>query len=196
MGPLAARSGGGQRRQIPVGQVLIFLRWAAWLYRVVLRDRDYVTINLDESPVERCIARRRGWALQEERGARCPLHEGISTRESRSHVTLVSCISSLPELQPALPQMLIARDRGLNRREKEMLRAALRPVEWLPEQGGWVTAANIDLVLGRLRARVTEAIGPVELVLALDCATQRLGVAALRSMARHKFIVLLIPARQ
>ncbi len=175
-------------------QVSIFLRWAYWLFNAVLVGRAHVVLNMDESPVERCIPRRRGWVVSEAHTGRCALHEGIATRESRSHVTLVAVIADMPALQPALPQTLIARDRGINRHEKGLLQHAVRPLSWLPGQNGWVTATNVGVVLARIRRAVREAIGECEVVLAWDCATQHLSEAALRSLTEEGFVPLLIPA--
>jgi hypothetical protein len=96
-------------------QVRDFYAWTHWLYGVVLRGRDYVTANLNETAaVLMAIARRLGHVVNLPLGrARAQLFERIARHQSRGHCALMARASSRASLQAQLPQFLLTRDTTL-----------------------------------------------------------------------------------
>lgn len=102
--------------------------WTTRLFDRVLRGREHIVINMDETALPRLITRRAGNVAAVQSGAsRAQLFERVSRQESHGHVTLVACIASAAALQRYLPQLLLTKDSRLSALETETLRGLREP---------------------------------------------------------------------
>ena len=179
------------------GQVQAFLRWSQWLARIAFVDEDVVMLNIDETAVERLIPHRQGNSIvfRPLSVAAAQVYERIARRDSHGHVTLMGCVSSVPELQQWLPQFVLANDGKLSRAEKMRLRALLAPFVWLEGCAGWVNSESFCAILTRLRRAVLRLRPGARLVIACDPASQHTTQQVISHAARLRVQLLFIPGR-
>ena len=171
--------------------------WAQWLLRGVLDLERTVVVNLDETAVERAIARRPGHVLGSGRrgAARELLYERVGRSESHGHLTLVASLTPDQSLQQFLPQFVLTKDALVNRREHDRLRRLETPLVWVPGTSGWVTSENFPSILTALR-RVLRHHRPNHAhVLVLDSASQHLATDVLTHASRLNIHLVFVPAR-
>ncbi len=123
-------------------QVMIYLRWAQWLFRCGLRHLNHVVINIDETSVSASHDTDTGWVVNA--GVRAA--SNLTTVASRSggpvlSCTLLGCICSDPAVQPHLPQVLLPKARGsgaLPQYVLDQFSACGAPPELWLGTNGWV----------------------------------------------------------
>jgi hypothetical protein len=106
-------------------------------------------VNMDETAVERLIPHRQGNSMvfRPMSVAAGHVYERIARRDSHGHVTLMGCVSSVPELQIVLPQFILANDARISRAEALKLRSLRAPLLWLEGCAGWLNSESFCLIL-------------------------------------------------
>ena len=79
------------------------LQWAEWLRRCVLGDRETIFVNLDETPMAKQMPARRGYVTNQIGTLDGDWHARITTRDTRSHATLMAAVCDDALLQKHLP---------------------------------------------------------------------------------------------
>ena len=152
-------------------------------------------VNMDETAVERLIPHRQGNSVvfRPMSVAAGHVYERIARRDSHGHVTLMGCVSSVPELQPTLPQFILANDAKISRAEALKLRSLRAPLLWLEGCAGWVNSDSFCQILTRLRRAVIAVRPSARLVIACDSATQHTTLQVVNHAARLRVQLLYIP---
>ena len=143
-------------------QVLIYLRWAQWLFRCGLRHLNHVVINMDETSVSASHDTDKGWVVNA--GVRAS--SNLTTVASRSggpvlSCTLLGCICSDSAVQPHLPQVLLpkARRAELPQYVLDQFSACGAPLEFWHGTNGWVDYVSMKHWATRLRSVVQSCHG-------------------------------------
>lgn len=174
--------------------MLSFLQWYRWLRHGPLAGREVITVNMDETSVERAVPHRRGHVLSETSRLR-RWHERIGRRESHSHMILVAFVCDRDDIQPYLPQVFMPKDEALSVAERAKFAGLPLPLYWQQGTAGWVTSANLPQVLTRLRRAILQRAPHAHIVLVMDCATQHLSHDVLTHVSRLGIVhVVLVPA--
>ena len=178
-------------------QVQAFLRWSEWLVRTAFAEDEVVLLNIDETAVERLIPHRQGNCLvfRPLSAAAAQVYERIARRDSHGHVTLMGCVCSNAELQPLLPQFVLANDGKLSRVEKVTLRALSAPMVWLEGCAGWVNSESFCQILTRLRRSVLSWRPGARIIIACDSASQHTTLQVVNHAACLRVQLLSIPGR-
>ena len=87
------------------------LQWAEWLRNCVLGGRETVFVNLDETPMAKQMPARCGYVCNLIGTLDSDWHARITTRDTRSHATLMAAVCDDTLLQKHLPQLLLTKDR-------------------------------------------------------------------------------------
>jgi hypothetical protein len=158
---------------------------------------DVVMVNMDETAVESLIPHRQGNSVvfRPMSVAAGHVYERIARRDSHGHVTLMGCVSSVPELQPVLPQFILANDARISRAEALKLRSLRAPLLWLEGCAGWVNSESFCQILTRLRRAIIAVRPSARLVIACDSATQHTTLQVVNHAARLRVQLLYIPGR-
>ena len=181
------------------GQVKIFLRWLQYVVHMVVYDRQHVIINADETALATvrhsgvgmacCAARRNSARVGRPRD---PVDKAFT------HVTYFAVVCDCAELQPLLPQLLLARY-PRNAAVPAVLQAQYRscghPFEFWNGSAGRVTPVIFRKWVTRLRQAVGSFNAGAWIVLILDCATSHLDRASVAHLRRLGVLVVIIPAK-
>ena len=176
------------------GEARLMLQWAEWLRKCVLGGRETVFVNLDETPMAKQMAARRGYVCHLIGTLDSDWHARIATRDTRSHATLMAAVCDDALLQKHLPQLLLTKDKTLTRAEKTALAHLPLPVRWLSGTTGWMTSSILKQVLTIYR-RAIRAVRPnAEIVMVFDVAPQHVTHEVFMHLNRLGLHTLLIPA--
>jgi hypothetical protein len=181
-------------------KVMIYLRWAQWLFRCGLRHLNHVVINMDETSVSANHDTDKGWVVNA--GVRAA--SNLTTTASRSGgpvltCTLLGCICSDSLVQPHLPQVFLPKARGsgdVPNYVMQQFAGCGAPQEFWHGTNGWVDFVSMKHWATRLRSVVQSCHGlQTWIVLVLDCATCHLDVRTIRHLRQLGIVVLLIPSK-
>ena len=177
-----------------IREAALMLQWAEWLRKCVLGGRETIFVNLDETPMAKQMKARRGYVCEVIGTVASDWHARITTRDSRSHATLMAAVCDDAELQRHLPQLLLTKDETLTRAEKTALAALPLPIRWLRGTSGWMTSALCKQVFTIYR-RAIRAVRPnADIVMVFDVASQHVTRDVLMHLNRLNMHTLLIPA--
>ena len=123
---------GHSSEMTPPPQVTLFYQWIQWLHCSVLREREAVWLNLDESPIPLGVPTEKGYQMFSDAGSRRRARQPVPQSDTRSHATLVATICNRPELQPHVPQFLLTKDKRMTPVEQALLRDPGLPLVWVP----------------------------------------------------------------
>ena len=176
------------------GQARLMLQWSNWLRASVLEGRETVFVNLDETPMAKQMPARRGYVCHLIGTLDSDWHARISTRDTRSHATLMAAVCDDALLQQHLPQLLLTKDKTLTRAEKTALSNLPLSVRWLSGSTGWMTSSLMKQVFTIYR-RAIRAVRPnAEIVMVFDVASQHVTHEVFMHLNRLNLHSLLIPA--
>ena len=175
-------------------QVSVFFQWLQWLYLAVLRGADAVIVNIDETPLTKGMVPRSGYNWFHRHRQKTQARAPIASRETRSHATLLACVTADPDLQRCLPQFVLTKDKSLSGLEKDRLIALPAPLTWVQGTAGWVTQHNLKGMLTTLRRCIRNRCPGKQLILVMDCAAQHTNYNVLAHASRLNLHVVLVPS--
>ena len=200
------RAGGGQgvfdRSTIGPEQVGIYHRWFRWLTEVVLKDRDFVLVNMDETGVGHVQKEKKGYSVNPA-GDEHRQFERFGTDKSGVDYTdmktsLLGVVCSDPTVQPHLPQFVLPKYRAKKLPPQYLLESYERmgyPLIIKHGTTGWNDEETMKEFLLELRT-VIYSIDPKKwILLVLDDARCHVSRAMLNYIKILGFLVIVIPAR-
>lgn len=129
---------------------------------------------------------------------RPPTRMGDAVDRSNTKTTLMATVCDSRDLQPYLPQIVLARYTQ-NARPPAHLLAACRdtgePLEYWHGTGGFATSAIIKLWATRMRSVVHSFNPDAWILLVWDCSQTHLNLEVARHMRRLGILVILVPAK-
>ena len=181
-------------------QAVIFLCWLQYIVHEVVLDRQHVFINMDETGLSSCRHDGRGMAVHQRR-----LGEARSRRRPRDPVdrsnsctTYMATVCDAAELQPLLPQVVLAKYTQ-NREPPAALQQQYRnsgfPLEFWHGTGGRVTPRIFRTWATRLRSVVSSFQPRAYIILILDCAVSHLDRDSMAHLRRLGILAVYVPAR-
>ena len=186
-------------------QVAIWCGWTHWLRTVVLKDKNHVCINLDETMVRHEYPSPKGNVVTPPRlshRAATGCFQRVSRSSEKAGTTLMASVCDNDDLQPHLPQIWLPKDspiKPMSRGLQDELRFALS--DGYPQQvwggtGGWMTTKIFSMVLITLVARVRERLGhDYAIVVIFDAAGSHANEEILQTARSLGIVVLLIPGQ-
>ena len=182
-------------------QVGIYHRWFRWLTEVVLHNRKFVLVNMDETGVANCEASKQGyWMATDPEVAGRTLHKASKGKADYTDqkTSLLGVICSDPLIQPHLRQLILPKYRGKKMPPKYMqeLYADIGyPAQVVHGTTGWNDDACFRFFLLELR-KVVYAIDPeMWIVLILDTCRVHVSRQNLLYIRSLGLLIILIPAR-
>ena len=173
--------------------------YAEWLAQC--KGRVLFRMNLDESAICMHPGAGRGAVfvskkrLREDRDCR----QHVAFAKKRCYLSYVSIICDRPDVQPLLPQFIIANERTLLKRDlPTLIRAAPPNVRLLRQRSAWNTArltVRIVGLLGDALRALRGRLSDIQPLLLLDAAKIHLHGSVLRACKAYGFWVLVIPPR-
>jgi hypothetical protein len=176
------------------GEARLMLQWAEWLRRCVLGDRETIFVNLDETPMAKQMPARRGYVTNQIGTLDGDWHARITTRDTRSHATLMAAVCDDALLQKHLPQLLLTKDKTLTRAEKTALANLPRPIRWLAGSSGWMTSSILKQVFTIYRREIRAIRPNAEIVMVFDVASPHMTREVFMHLNRLNLHTLLVPA--
>lgn len=116
-----------------------------------------------------------------------------SLGERRMAVTYIAAVCDDPQLQPKLPQVVVATKRFLTKKLKQSIKTPAS-VTLLAEKSAWNNSAIMVKVLTMLADALKEELDKRHIVLMLDVAQCHLSKAVLQEARRLKFWLVFVPA--
>ena len=171
-----------------------------FIVQEVMFDRQHVFVNVDETGLSACRHSGRGMAL-----CRLRRRPGAVERRPRDPVdrsntctTYVAAVCDSAELQPLLPQVVLARYT-----QNQVPPAALQqqyrslgfPLEFWHGTRGRVTPRIFRQWATRMRSVVFSFQPRAWIVLILDCAVSHLDKATMAHLRRLGILAIFVPAR-
>jgi hypothetical protein len=167
------------------------------LIRHVMKDRDFVVLNADETCLSNMTSWTHGTFITRIRSKR--ISEGsapVAKRQAR--LTLLAAISDDAAMQSKLPQICLphtAAGRSPNAEQLDMYAAMEKPMEVWYGSKGWVTALIFMRWLTHVRRTVHAHRPGAWLVLLIDCSPIHLCLKVLQHCRRLGILLLFVPAR-
>ena len=118
----------------------------------------------------------------------------MARRETRTHATLLACVTADPDLQRYLPQFVLPKHNPLSALEKGRLIALPAPLTWVQGTAGWVTQHNLKGMLTTLRRCIRNRCPGKQLILVMNWAAQHTKYNVLAHASRLNLHVVLVPS--
>jgi hypothetical protein len=178
---------------------MLYLRWARFAIDHALRGRCYVILNMDETSLSTVEDQSRGLRTcrRTPRGRVQKRQEDIFDRSNRK-TTLLAVVCDSRELQPYLPQIVLARYTKSGMPPAHILDACTatgEPLEYWHGTGGWASSATIKNWATRARSIVHSFNPDAWILLIWDCSQTHLNLQVARHLRRLGVLVLFIPAK-
>ena len=169
----------------------------AHLASLGLTLREATFINIDETAIPYHVGGRLGMLKKD-----CPkelkgrMSERATLKDRRGHCTFMAALSNDPDVQKALPQVLLPNMEGRKRKWKnsEVLKNAGPTIRVISGTAGWSTADSMKEYFDHLEG-VLQALGKDKVVLVMDAAGSHVSVETLRHVRKKKWQVLMVPGR-
>ena len=171
--------------------------WQWWNY---LQSRTppgkcLLRVNLDETAV--CLHQGGGrGSLFVTKRQRAGLVESAPTNKRRCYMTHVGLICDRTDLQPLLPQVLVANEATLQAGTLAALSAACPPnVRLVRQKSSWSNGHLCALIVGLIMEALGVHAGLLQVVLILDAARLHFGPPMINACRRHGVWPLFVPAK-
>lgn len=171
--------------------------WQWWNY---LQSRTppgkcLLRVNLDETAV--CLHQGGGrGSLFVTKRQRAGLVESAPTNKRRCYMTHVGLICDRTDLQPLLPQVLVANEATLQAGTLAALSAACPPnVRLVRQKSSWNNGHLCALIVGLIMEALGVHAGLLQVVLILDAARLHFGPPMINACRRHGVWPLFVPAK-
>ena len=168
-----------------VPQALIYLQWVRYAIEIVLRGRSYVILNMDETSLSSVEDQGKGLRTcrRSSRGAH-PVRRRDSADRSNGKTTLVATVCDNRDLQPYLPQVVLARYTQQAAPPAALSTAYANsgePLEYWHRTAGYATSNIIKKWAVRVRSIVHSFNPDAWILLVWDCSQVHLN----EDVARH-----------
>ena len=185
--------------EIRVPQALIYLQWVRYAIEIVLCGRSYVVLNMDETSLSSVEDQGKGMRTCR-RGARGAntVRRRDSADRSNTKTTLVATVCDNRDLQPYLPQIVLARytQQGAPPAALAAAYAASgEPLEYWHRTGGFATSNIIKKWAVRVRSIVHSFNPEAWILLVWDCSQVHLNEDVARHLRRLGILAIVIPAK-
>lgn len=178
-------------------EVGVYYRWLLWLVTIVLRDRDFVVVNMDETGVSKTLTSKRGHVVSPAYQQRFNMIASPRSKDYTDNVTaLLGVVCDNPELQPHLPQVILPKYQdGKNppQHVQEHYEDMGYPIVALHGTTGWNTTQTMKDFLKRLRSAVQAYKRSLWILLVLDNCPAHVCRELLLYCKSLGIILLLIP---
>ena len=174
---------------------MILHRWIQWLLCCKLTDKPQVILNMDETSMLSPVEKRRG--IFNRLIVTSPRKYAFR-RTGVRRCTLMAVVSSQPDLQPHLPQVLLPRsprgdEPGL--RAKRAYESLGAPVEAWHKSAGHVNADVMKMWMKSIAEVVRRRLGDVHIVLVMDCHPNHISEKTLKAAKACNMHIVPVPAR-
>ena len=182
-----------------VPQALIYLQWARYAIETVLCGRSYVILNMDETSLSTVEDQGKGMRTcrRAASGRRAARNRDVEDR-SNTKTTLLATVCDNHDLQPYLPQIVLARYTQNATPPAYLKDACARsgePLEYWHRTRGFATSHIIKKWAVRMRSIVHSFNPDAWILLVWDCSQTHLNEDVAGYLRRLGILVLLIPAK-
>ena len=124
------------------------------------------------------------------------MKDKTSVHLTRKHCTLIAAIASDPNVQEALPQVLLPNDRGEKRKWAQVIndKKDCPNVQVMKGQAGWVTNENLDEYFDILQESL-KALHIEKIVIVMDCQPSHRSLQILKKLKKMRWKVLFVPGK-
>ena len=174
-----------------------YLRWLRWLCQVVLRGREIVMINMDETMVANVKDFKKGVVVGRKKKKQLD-HTPHERRRVVPRCSVLGCITHDPELQKQLPQIFLPRRPAQQKppqKIREVFSSAGLPIEAWHGTSGFLSAAGATCFLSRLRGVVRKHRPNARIVLFWDASVAHTNDKVLQHARRLHIEMVLVPGR-
>ena len=175
----------------------LFIRWSRWLMERVLRNKNAVVVNIDETGMADVKDGKLGMVVA--RRLQSSLNNTASaSRRSRPRCTLLAAMAASETVQCHLPQFFLPKKRGEARPTKAVQQVFAEtdgPIEAWHGSSGFVTTDVMLHYFTTLRRSVTRAVPGAVVVVVLDAAPVHLNRRVIRHARRLGLHLLIVPGR-
>ena len=158
---------------------------------------DALYINMDETAIKYQYTKMKGYKAQAPNDKmKKHMVQKVSSRDAKSHCTLISAMASEEESQKRMPQVFIPNVTGRKKKWQEAKNQNIdNPNVMINlDTQGWMTIEFMLVYLDILAERVKE-LGKNKVVLVMDCLAAHISIKVLKKICRLKWKVLLIPSK-
>ena len=176
-------------------QAVVLHRWMQWLLCCKLTDKPQIVLNMDETSMLSPVDKRRG--IFNRLIVTSPRKFAFK-RTGVRRCTLMAVVSSRPDLQPHLPQVLLPRSpRGdePGHRAKRVYETLGAPVEAWHKSSGHINAGVMKMWMKSIVEVVRKKCGDVHIILAMDCHPNHISEKTLKAAKSFDVHILPVPAR-
>ena len=182
-----------------VPQALTYLQWVRYAFETVLNGRSYVVLNMDETSLSSVEGQGKGMRTcrRASRGRPTVRHGDVADR-SNTKTTLLATVCDNRDLQPYLPQIVLARYTQNATPPAHLVNACARsgePLEYWHRTRGFATSAIFKKWAVRMHSIVHSFNPDAWILLVWDCSQTHLNEDVARYLRRLGILVLLIPAK-
>lgn len=170
-------------------------QWWNYLETKAAPGTSLLRINMDETAV--CLHQGgRSGSIFVTKQSRAGLLESATLGQRRTYITHVAFICDRADLQPKLPQILIANEATLPLGALPALRAMCPPnVVLIRQKSSWNNNTLCANIIGRLRRALAPHTAGLQLVLILDTVKLHSAAAVLHACRRYGVWPLFCPAK-
>ena len=175
----------------------MFFIWVTYLCALGYSLADALWINIDETAIKYHFTKMKGYQAQApNQKMKKHMVEKVTSRDAKSHCTLISAIASEQESQTQMPQVFIPNTTGRKKNWQEAKNKNIHNPNVMInlDTQGWMTIEFMLVYLDILAERIKE-LGKNKVVLVMDCLAAHISIKVLKKINRLKWKVLLIPSK-
>ena len=182
-----------------VPQALIYLQWVRYAIEVVLIGRPYVVLNMDETSLSSIEDQGKGLRTcrRAARGAQTVRRGDVADR-SNTKTTLIATVCDNRDLQPYLPQIVLARytqNAAPPAHLKHECARSGEPLEYWHRTRGFATSDIIKKWAVRVRSIIHSFNPEAWILLVWDCSQVHLNEDVARQLRRLGILAIVVPAQ-
>ena len=178
-------------------QVKLFFVWVAYLASIGYSMEEAVYINMDETPIPYHFGGKKGLKKHEDQNKGTDeMRDKTHLHNARQHCTLMAAICTDPNIQKALPQVLLPNVKGRKKKWDQVIKDKTEcpNVKVKTGTGGWVDNKCLLEYFDILRDSLQEFKGK-KVVIVMDSHSSHRSVPILKKLKNMKWKVLLVPGR-
>ena len=176
---------------------MLFWRWVKWVRCVRMKDKDVITLNMDETSMSGTNTCKHGMHM----ASRCPRTRhiaGTPRKRRRFTCSLMGLICDDDAVQPHLPQVVLPKYRNQETPPSKVQRLwsdTGSPIEAWHKTSGWNSSTCMRQWIRRVHARLRVLAPDRHVMLVMDCAQAHTCRRVLTQCRALKMSVVFIPGR-